>query len=133
MSELQKTKDEWCAVCQFCTYEDGRPPEAFCHNEHSQNYGKMLSQEDIEKPACVDFSPHIYKDLSLKDALKIIGAGTNGFIHCSNLPNKKYRPYLVINFESNKQVEDWRDALTRLFFEYMDMAEKDGDFKNEPD
>jgi len=23
-----------CAVCQFCTYEDGRPPEAYCHNQY---------------------------------------------------------------------------------------------------
>ena len=29
-----------CAVCQFCTYEDGRPPETYCHNEHSQNQCK---------------------------------------------------------------------------------------------
>lgn len=120
-----------CAVCQFCTYEDGRPPEAFCHNEQSKNYGKMLSHTDTQKLGCADFSPHIYRDLSLKEALKITGISTNGFIPVSNLPGEKYKPYLIINFESNKQMEDWRDAHTRLFIEYMDMAKKDGDFKNE--
>lgn len=121
---------EICAVCQFCTYEDGRPPEVYCHNEQSENYGKMLSHKDTEKPGCADFSPHIYKDLSLKEALRILGTETSGASPFYKLPDSKLSPFLCMNFKDNKQMADWRDAQTRLFVEYMDMAEKDGDFED---
>lgn len=120
-----------CAVCQFCTYEDGRPPETYCHNEHSQNFGKMLSAADIKKPGCADFSPAIYKDMSLKDALRIFMMECEGSTPMYVLPSSTIRPLLAIHFKDNKQMADWRNAMTRLFMEYLKMAEKDGDFIDE--
>ena len=120
-----------CAVCQFCTYEDGKPPKAFCHNEQSKNYGIMLSHKDAHKPGCADFSPHIYKDMSLKDALRIVCTETNGATPVYNLPSSTCPPFIYYNFENNKQMADWRDAIIKLFSEFIAMAEKDGDFEDD--
>lgn len=117
-----------CAVCQYCTYEDGKPPEAYCHNQYSGNYGKLLRHADTEKPGCIDFSPHIYKDLSLKEALRILTTETVGHNAYYELPTKDLPPFLCINFDGNSQIARWRDAHTRLFVEYMKMVEEDGDF-----
>ena len=119
-----------CAMCQFCTYEDERPPEAYCHNQYSGNYGKLLKHVDTEKPGCIDFSPHIYKDLSLKEALRILTTETVGHNAYYELPTKDLPPFLCINFDGNSQMARWRDAHTRLFMEYIKMAKKDGDFED---
>lgn len=105
-----------CAVCQFCTYEDGRPPETFCHNEHSQNFGKMLSAADIKKPGCSDFSPAIYKDMSLKDALKIIVLECDGSTPMYALSSSNYGLTIAFQKDGGRQYmqganpcpQDWK-------------------------
>ena len=129
-------KNDICAVCQFCTYEVLGDGECYCHNEQSRNYGRMLSTKDTNKLGCDDFSPHLYyEDLSLRDALKIFASSTCGATPVSRLPgkSKSFEPFLVISFKTNKLMEDFRDAMFRLFEEYMDIARKDGDFIDESD
>ena len=55
----EKSMSDICAVCQFCTYEDERPPEAYCHNQYSGYYGKLLKHAYREARLHRFFSAHL--------------------------------------------------------------------------
>lgn len=119
-----KKKDNFCGLCRFCLYED-KAGGYVCHNEKSVMYGEYLS--DIGHEDCDKWSGETYTQMSLKEALKIMtGAGT---LWCfPGMPDRDSKPFLGISFENNEQLVLWKDAHVRLFMEYMDIAEKDGDF-----
>ena len=121
----KKKEDNFCGICRYCLYEDDAGGY-ICHNEKSVMYGEYLS--DIGHEDCDKFSGETYTQMSLKDALKIM-TGLGMLWVFLQVPGKDRKPFLGISFESNEQFVDWKDAHTRLFMEYMDLAEKDGDFK----
>ena len=145
---MNDNKKHKCALCRYCTYEQSHK-NFVCHNESSHNYGKLiLTMDDMklyggegEIPACDDYSGHEYKDMPLKDALCIItGAlskqynGFQGAFYDHKLPDKdNTQAYVILAFKTNNDLERWRDAHTRIFTEYMNMAKADGDFKTETD
>lgn len=125
-------KEKICAVCRFCTYEDGR--DFVCHNEDSENYGNDLDYGKIRKWACEDFTGHTYKDMALKDALHIEtqSDGLVGVYYTHKLPdNNTCYARVSLAFKTNAALEEWKDANARLFAEYLDMAKADGDFGGE--
>lgn len=128
------SKDKICAVCQFCLYN--HEADSFvCHNEQSAKFGKVLSHIDDTKSLCEDFSPHRYEDMTLKEALGIITFSDLRSAYPANYLRTKMkdRPFIVLEFENNSDALEWKDALTRLFTELMDIKEKDGDFKEKDD
>lgn len=71
--------------------------------------------------------------MSLKDALRIatVPDGLFTVFYDERLPDKDNQfAYKTHVFKTNNDLEEYRDAITRLFTEYMDMAKKDGDFDN---
>lgn len=119
-------KDNFCGICRYCLYEDDAGGFV-CHNQNSVMYGEYLS--DIGHEDCDKYEGGKYDKMSLKDACRII-TQTGYLSHFYMLPGRdQRRPFLALTFETNEAVADWRDALTRIFSEYMDLAEKDGDFK----
>ncbi len=120
--------------CRFCTYED-KLFGYVCHNEDSENYGKDLDSIKQKFMSCDNFSEHTYKDMPLKDAIKVCVQSDelSGVFYEPKLPDKdSSASYVTLAFKSNAGMEEWRDAFTKLFLEYMAMAEKDGDFKESP-
>lgn len=119
--------DKFCSLCRSCLYED-KEGGYVCHNENSVMYGEFLS--DIRNEDCDKYCGGKYKDMSLKDACRIITQ--IGYIsYFYQLPGRDHKPFLALTFESNEQAADWKDALTRLFGEYLELARKDGDFEED--
>jgi len=124
-------KEKICSICRFCTYEEGR--DFVCHNEDSKNYGIDLKHDKIQKWACEDFTGHTYKDMTLKDALHIDtqSDGFAGAYYSHKLPdNGNHYAIVSLAFKTNAALEEWKDAHTRLFMEWMDRAKADGDFED---
>ena len=117
-------KDNFCGICRYCLYED-YAGGFLCHNQNSIMYGEYIS--DIGHEDCDKWQGHKYATMSLKDACKIITQKGQPY-HFLGLPEGKTRPFYAVTFKNNDDALDWKDALTRLFGEYMDLAEKDGDF-----
>ena len=118
-----------CSSCRFCLHQN-KLNGYVCHNENSEHFGKII---DLETAACKDIDNHkSFSSLSLKEALKInartdISTGT--YYHY-NLPDEEYKhAYVMLEFKSNADLNDWRDAQLKLFNEWLDMAVKDGDIE----
>ena len=128
---MRNNKDS-CGLCRYCTYEN-EYKEYVCHNEGSGNYGKILPYDVVKREPCADFARHEYFAMSLKKALKIMTM-PDGLVTMTafrKLPNNhQHYACVALTFKSNKDLEEWRDAHTRTFMEYMDLAQKDGDFED---
>lgn len=118
-----------CTICRFCTYED-EYKEFACHNENSTRYGEILPY-DVRQKECKDYVRHNYDSLSLKDALKTETLPDSvNILYERKLPQKDNNfAYLMLCFKTNAELEEWVDAHTRLFMEYMNIATADGDFE----
>ena len=131
MENVTTEKPEFCAVCRFCTHEDGK--DFVCHNEDSENYGTCINYKKMRKWACRDFTRHTYKDMSLKDALHMETQHDDfvGAYYSHKLPDND-NTYAIVSlaFKTNAALEEWKDANTRLFMEWMNIAKTDGDFKD---
>lgn len=116
-SEKMKDKEE-CALCQFCTH-DILIGDYVCHNEDSSYFGKKLSYQVIKKMTCGNFSPHNYK-MDLDEAYRILTTQTRGiFIH-ERLPQEDRKNcFLGVDFGTNKDLEDWRDALKKMLRDWI--------------
>ena len=119
-----------CALCRFCLY-DRESNNYACHNEESSNFGTILSTDRMQE-SCEDQNDHEYS-MSIKDALEIMvdpdSVKSMFFYH--NLPGREGHPFIGISFESNLDLERWRDAHLRLFRELMNIKTNDGDFEEE--
>lgn len=123
-----------CAVCVYCTYE----PDVncfICHNESSQRFGDELPYSEMRK-SCPDFKPHNY-NMPLKEALKC-GTGAdfdNGakgvYVHQCSPRSDHHIAAVTFLFDNNTALAKFMGARVALFAKYMEMAEKDGDFKKE--
>lgn len=122
----ERTSKMTCSLCKFCIYKDKYNSEICC-NEKSENYGKLLSSEDMAKQTCENITDRNYKNISLKDALLINTQPKNlldiSYHHA--LPNEDYKhPFVILTFEDNESLENWRDARTRLFMEHINTAQE---------
>ena len=119
--------DTMCNTCIFCSYEE-KKEGLYCHHQKSKNYG--LSLADAKK-SCKDHCPHNY-DISLKEALKqtISPESYNDVFYHRILPfEKDAKAYAIIEFDSNEELERWKDGHVRLFKEYVDLRVADGEIQ----
>ena len=129
-----------CAYCKFCKYERRRN-SFVCLNEDSKMYGKNLDSREIKTMECSDFRAFRCGDMSLKQAVKLYTGPekVHNVMYFEILPEdrKKYgnsaEAGVYIGFRTNEDLADWQDAHSRLFMEYMKMAEADGDFEEDTD
>lgn len=122
-------QDNFCGLCRYCLYEDDAGG-FICHNENSVMYGEYLS--DIGHEDCDKYTGSTFKDMPLKEALaKVTGQSGSyqGISYMLSTPGSEGKPLLWMAFNNNTDALEWKEALTRLFAEYMDMAKKDGDFE----
>lgn len=132
MDKNDNTK-KTCGFCRFCTYEESHK-NYVCHNENGKRYGTIIRPEETRRLICSDFSGHVY-DMSLKEALKTETQpdGYMGAYFEHKLPESENKSaYVILAFKTNDALEQWRDAHSRLFMEYMKLAQEDGDFEEEP-
>lgn len=121
-----------CSLCRYCLYDSYKQHDFVCHNEHSENFGHILTDED-KKQHCKfnDFEPHQDTNMSVKEALEIMIGPGSYFLECYyKLPHNHdiKSPFVALEFTSNQAVAQWKDARLRLFQELMELKKKDGDF-----
>lgn len=130
MSCVKKT----CATCRNCTYIEKRK-EFVCHNEESENFGKGLGFSGNETESCADFSSsrgYGKNQMSLVEALEIIVSGSTHeresqkspkklvYQFCDyHLPDNDNRPIIAKVFDTNKELDNYRDAMEVVFAEFM--------------
>ena len=100
----------------------------YCINQDSPNFGKeaIYGCSEYEK-----FNPR--PDMSFKDALDMIVMHPHGayssYYYLFGREDDFHRPMMCISFETNKQMEKYKEALLVCFDKLMDMKKEDGDFK----
>lgn len=121
------TDERTCALCKYLMYDRKMNAEV-CHNEQCENFGKALS---TSSRACGLFAQHQYTDLTLKEALGIVTFSNLKMAYPSYFLRTKNDdwPFIALNFENNTDAILWLDALNRLFMEFLEIKERDGDFK----
>ena len=104
-----------------------------CVNEDNDTYGRLIEKPDNEKCPKQKRNRYGNDKIPLKDALRTVTTESQGHWCWYMLPDIKdiNHPFLAIDFKTNEQMENWREAFTRLFGEYMKLAEQDGDFDND--
>ena len=127
-------KQNSCSHCRYLSYED-ESHEMVCHNECSKYFGKPIPTKKHRNWLCDNYSTHTYADMSLKEALRAVTSSEDfsGMMYIMRLPGKcgeHDRAIAAASFKTNKGLEDYKDAILRLFAEYMRLAREDGDFKN---
>ena len=128
MSMSDRVKDssdkKSCKDCRFHTFDD-EANDFVCHNEDSPYFGKKIDHAPAIN--CNKVSPHKWQNMTHEEALDIIFTRSRGCIISKKLPDRDTRPFLAYTFESNRELEDYRDAHMRLFIDYMN--KKHGDTK----
>ena len=126
--------------CKLCRYVLADPIanscEYHCLCEESPLFGESLGIRG-EGPGCGHYKATKYEDMSLLEALKIITcskehSGYPTFFHRKNREDDTH-PFLAITFETNAQLENWREANIRLFTEVMRLRQENGEFEEEND
>ena len=124
-----------CSLCRYNRYHDGDDvikAGYVCTCERSDFFKKHIEIGGDKKAMCGQYRKSEWKNMPLKDALRTVtqppGLFNNMFHHRLDTED---HPFIAMFFENNDAMEDWRDAHTRLFTEYMDMAKADGDFDDE--
>ena len=128
--------------CDLCRYQIADVYETpmrgfYCVNEESPHFGEIISEHGKHGIGCKKYESTDYKalmELNLKEALKTVIQPDNG-----SYPSYKFnfgKPddhyvWMAMHFKSNKELLDYRNAMTRLFEELMRLMEEDGDFKDE--
>ena len=118
--------------CELCKYviasKKPGPPRYVCVNQDSPNFGKGVGT------GCDEYDSFAAKpDMAFKDALEILIMCPQGaypfhyFLYGDE--DDMQRPCIMISFESNKQMMEYKEATMRCFEELMELKRKTGDFK----
>lgn len=108
-------KGKRCSLCKFGTFEENFG-EFICHNEESDYYGKILN--DYRNTVCDDYNAYNLK-MSLTEALEVLTAFTNITDVSYKLPNGDDKAYLTLSFDTNNDLEKYREALMIIFKEVL--------------
>lgn len=125
---MEEYKDK-CCLCRYCRWIEEKK-SMVCVNEDSNTWGRLIQKPREEK--CHNQKRNRYGNdkIELKAALKTVTTKSMGMWEYYVLPDSDVRhPFLAVDFKTNEEMENWREAFTRLFGEYMALAKKDGDFK----
>lgn len=118
--------------CKLCKYviASNKPgqPWYVCVNQDSPNFGKGVG------PGCNEYDKFSARSVNeFKDALETLvmyphGAYPSHYFLYGN-EDDLGRPCIVISFENNKQMMEYRDANLRCFEELMKLKKEAGDFQ----
>lgn len=122
--------------CKLCRYIHAQPyttnkNDYYCTCEDSPHFGESFGYIDPETPGCDCYEENNYS-MDFVDAIKTLVDfdGSDGHIPSYKLAEDGHA-MLHICFKSNKAMEDWRVAYSRLFAEVMKYRHTNGDFIDE--
>lgn len=133
--------------CHLCRYKLAKPWESphlgyYCFCEESPHFGSVISKTGNDGPGCGCYMQSTYNDMTFLEALKILTFTpstqeqmneAHPYPVFGHRENAEQTPHITIMFKDNAQLEDWRDALTRLFTETMKYMRANGEFEDEKD
>ena len=126
MTEEYKDK---CCLCRYCRWIEEKK-SMVCVNEDSDTWGRLIQKPREEKCPNQKRNRHGNDKIELKAALKTVTTESLGHWAWYKLPETDVdHSFLVIKFKTNEDMENWRESFIRLFGEYMELAQKDGDFQ----
>lgn len=128
--------------CRHCRYMLAKPWETphlgyYCFCESSPHFGAVISKSGKDGPGCEHHMGSTYNDMSFLEALKILTFTPRSqeqmnephpyplIVHRSDINET---PHIALIFKDNAQLEEWRDAQTRVFTEVLNMMEERGEF-----
>lgn len=125
-----------CNLCMYCLADTREAPFKgfYCINEASSMFGEIVSKHGKGGPGCDQYEKTDHneiKNMSLKEALRIIIFPDDGSYPTYKFNFGKSDDHYIWAarfFKTNKDVLRYRDALERLFDEYIRLSEQDGDF-----
>jgi hypothetical protein len=118
--------------CKFCRYVLASPwdtgPGYNCTCESSPHFAEDLGIRGAG-PGCECYKKSVSGDMSLLEAMKTLtcSIGYPGYPFFMHRLDEEDKPYFAVMFDSNEQLENWRDAITRLFEETMRLMKENGE------
>lgn len=128
-----KNKEDNCMGCRYVTASPSpNSADYVCVCEASPHYKEVMCRSSCG-PGCGCYDTDHHKDMSLLEAMKTLLCiiGYPGYPSFYHKLDEDDIPCFMLTFETNEELENYRDAHCRLFEEAMRLMKEKGEFEEE--
>lgn len=113
----QICRKEICGLCQHCSFVQLKN-NFVCHNEKSNNFGKILPVNIAHHWGCSDFEIPGWEKMSFEQALYFIATAYRDMYHMYSGLDYNFA-CVVFTFSTNDALDTWRNAFVRIAMDVL--------------